>query len=447
MSNNTIDGKKYNNSQKNNNNTNNMSSRRLRSTKATQQQSISNYTQLTAAQKREKEKNQEGKKNSMNVQEAKEWEKEYQHQGRLLDSSDEEQLDHVVHNTKYDDKSNTKGPKDQQDLKELDDLVDKDNQSQISSQKNCNESPTREGSTAAVAQQDQQNQHSEETEAADPNDNIPNPRPGSLSNSDHATKRSRHLPEETTNQETTGSDSEDNSAVPPNGYKKINSHSINRRECRRLRDDDSDDTPDRGNSGRRTTLYSTRVTYKVTIAASEDSCKAFSLLVKRLLNELHQSEEEIVILPWKYTDRFMPYIVNSESVPESITKMRKYFDKVYLPKNGESATVYTSFHMGHNSPFDDIREDMQTWLRNNDQGLYYQMLQVEHAKTIGWLLYSTREMDAGALADEIGEMIGTPVGLQWTTVNTGTRTIAEANKAKALSIEVSNQNRWISQRK
>ena len=159
MSNNTIDGKKYNNSQKNNNNTNNMSSRRLRSTKATQQQSISNYTQLTAAQKREKEKNQEGKKNSMNVQEAKEWEKEYQHQGRLLDSSDEEQLDHVVHNTKYDDKSNTKGPKDQQDLKELDDLVDKDNQSQISSRKNCDESPTREGSTAAVAQQDQQNQH------------------------------------------------------------------------------------------------------------------------------------------------------------------------------------------------------------------------------------------------------------------------------------------------
>ena len=75
--------------------------------------------------------------------------------------------------------------------------------------------------------------------------------------------------------------------------------------------------------------------------------------------------------------------------------------------------------IGHTTPFTEIRELMQTWLSSVDYGIYYNMLQVEDATDIRWLLYSTREMDPGALADEIGDTIGQSVGLRWKNINNG----------------------------
>ena len=39
-------------------------------------------------------------------------------------------------------------------------------------------------------------------------------------------------------------------------------------------------------------------------------------------------------------------------------------------------------------------------MRETNSGIFYKMLQVEEGTEIGWFLYSSREMDAGALADE-----------------------------------------------
>lgn len=213
-------------------------------------------------------------------------------------------------------------------------------------------------------------------------------------------------------------------------FKKVNCNSLNRRECRRIYEDDSDDTQDRSNQTRHSNHYATRVMYKVTLKASEDSTEAFAQNVQRLLSELQQSDDSIVILPWKKADSTLLPISKMEQVPESITKLCKYFDRVFLPKNRESAVIYTSFMMGHNSCFSDIREDLQSWLSNNDQGLYNKMLQAEDGRVIGWLLYSTREMDAGALADEIKDITGIAIGLRWMTVNTGTKKIAERSQLK-----------------
>ena len=55
---------------------------------------------------------------------------------------------------------------------------------------------------------------------------------------------------------------------------------------------------------------------------------------------------------------------------------------------------------------------MNTWLQTLNNGIYYKMLQVEDGAKIGWLLDSTREMDAGALVDKIEDILGFPVGLK-----------------------------------
>ena len=75
-------------------------------------------------------------------------------------------------------------------------------------------------------------------------------------------------------------------------------------------------------------------------------------------------------------------------------------------------------NIGHTFDFIDFKEDIQLWLNQNNHGVFYNMLQVEDAREVGWLLYSTREMDAGALADEILEAIGIKIGLRWMTIKT-----------------------------
>lgn len=86
---------------------------------------------------------------------------------------------------------------------------------------------------------------------------------------------------------------------------------------------------------------------------------------------------------------------------------------------------------------------MQDWLRQGQHGLYIDMLQAEDAVDIGWLLYSTQSMDAGALADEIMEAIlPEKIGLRWKKIDTGSKKrVPESKVAKALNVEGSMKNK------
>ena len=64
------------------------------------------------------------------------------------------------------------------------------------------------------------------------------------------------------------------------------------------------------------------------------------------------------------------------------------------------------------------------------------MLQVENSSEIGFFVYSCREMDAGALADEMEESFGFSVGLRWKTINAGKRNLPRNQQIKALIVEV-----------
>ena len=84
-------------------------------------------------------------------------------------------------------------------------------------------------------------------------------------------------------------------------------------------------------------------------------------------------------------------------------------------------------------------------MNNNDHGMYYKMLQADDGTDVGWLLYSTREIDAGALADELSEVLGPKVGLRWKSLDTGSKTIK--TRTRALTVEVSSQVKYTAIRK
>ena len=238
-------------------------------------------------------------------------------------------------------------------------------------------------------------------------------------------------------------------SAPALKFKRVNHSSSNRRTCARQNSDPIDEdcsrdrTPDRNNRTQITNLYYSRVTIKVTIEASEDPQEAVLSAFNDYVKELHQVDSMLTIHPWK-AKAAVPIITQSapDDFPESFTRLTRYLHRVFLPQKERNATLYPQMYIGHDEEYDEIRESIQPWLSSTKQGIYYNMLQVDDAVDMGWLCYSTREMDAGALADEIMETINVPIGLRWKNINTGTRNTTAQNQTKALIVEVSSKNRW-----
>ena len=112
--------------------------------------------------------------------------------------------------------------------------------------------------------------------------------------------------------------------------------------------------------------------------------------------------------------------------------MHKYLHRFYTPKKGDERTIYPHIMIGHGIVYQTICEEIYPWVNSGDHGLFYDMLQEEDGAEIGWLLYSTREIDAGALADKVIDTTNINVGLRWKTINIGQKQISQENQVKAL---------------
>ena len=90
---------------------------------------------------------------------------------------------------------------------------------------------------------------------------------------------------------------------------------------------------------------------------------------------------------------------------------------------------------------------MIRWLKREGHGIFERMLQVPDTVEIGWLLYSTWQMEPSVLAQAIESTINMPVGLRWKQISTGTRErLRPDQQVKALHVEVALENRILAQK-
>ena len=228
-------------------------------------------------------------------------------------------------------------------------------------------------------------------------------------------------------------------------YKRVNTKSNNRRTCNRL-NDESVSTPERNN--RWTHQFKTRVTLRLKVPATEKPEETLCSIMGEFVQELRKIDNSSAMLPWVSSETRLKRITNSNEVPSSISKLRKYLKKFYVGKPNQETTIYPGIYIGHNKEFTEIREAMQDWLESGNHAMFYMMLQAEDSSEVGWFLYTTREMDAGAMADEIADLVGIKVGLRWKVIDIGVKgKIPEAQKVNALIVEVESKYRWEAQQK
>lgn len=216
-----------------------------------------------------------------------------------------------------------------------------------------------------------------------------------------------------------------------------------RRECNRS-GQIRDKTRAQGNTRNLDTTYRSRATFKFSLPSSPNPLKTLTETLQELIKNLQETtERDIGIIPWKDND--IPYfhsLSDPDHIPSTIGKLLLYSPRIFPGKANKPNIVYAKLHIAHDQLFTDIQTELDYWLRSNNHGMYYNMLQVESVVDVGWLLYSLRCMDAGALAEELYDNYGIEIGLRWKVIDQGLKgKIPSEQRTSALHVESSLENK------
>ena len=220
-------------------------------------------------------------------------------------------------------------------------------------------------------------------------------------------------------------------ATRPNNYQSL------RRNCNR-NPNNKNNNPTQENLRTLSTTYSSRITVKLSLPSSNDPLSTLVSAYQELLKKFKEStQENIGIIAWRDDDipRYHS-LTEAEHIPSILGKLLVYSPRLFPGKSNKPNTVYAKIHLAHECLFTDIQSELSYWLRSNSHGMYYNMLQAESVVDIGWLLYSLRCMDAGALAEELYDLYGIEIGLRWKVIDQGVKgKIPADQRISALHIE------------
>ena len=108
-------------------------------------------------------------------------------------------------------------------------------------------------------------------------------------------------------------------------------------------------------------------------------------------------------------------IKEAKHIPNVISKLRTYFFRVQAQST--SGKVFTDVFAHHSISMNDLKGDLEWFLKENQMAIYKNQLQVEETAQQGWLLYSTQALDNETLANAIEAEIGVKVALRWKYIN------------------------------
>ena len=121
----------------------------------------------------------------------------------------------------------------------------------------------------------------------------------------------------------------------------------------------------------------------------------------------------MVIYPWMALDHQAgtTVIEDPDKIPNSLSDLKKYTLKVWLHLKG--GMMYPKILLGLSCQPEMVVEDISWWLQSTTQGMWTAQLQdAEETTCLGWLLFSTDELDKEALRKEIWQMTGVQVAIQ-----------------------------------
>ena len=173
-----------------------------------------------------------------------------------------------------------------------------------------------------------------------------------------------------------------------------------------------------------------------------------STTLETRLTELQQNIDELMaiiidedknakLLPWKNSNQQRhPAITSSDETTGSFADI--YLSRSWLGNIDTKHRLYMKLYIGHDKSYSNILPALEDWNSHSDRQFKYCMIQAEETAFIGWFLYSTLNIDAGALADAIYDEYKIEVGLRWMDIRMNNQVKKQSTKTKpvkALHVE------------
>ena len=191
-------------------------------------------------------------------------------------------------------------------------------------------------------------------------------------------------------------------------------------------------------------LFCTRVDLKIKVSAHSNPEEQTVLTLQKFLKKLQFFDPKVQIETW-YEKSTHPPISKASDITPRPSELEVYFPRIFFREEG--FTWYSGARIVHALPMADLRKDMIRWMKQEGHGMFERMLQVAEVSEIGWLVYSTWQMEADVLAQAIEDVINIKVGLRWKQISTGSREkVPVDQQVKALHIEVASENRLVAQK-
>ena len=160
--------------------------------------------------------------------------------------------------------------------------------------------------------------------------------------------------------------------------------------------------------------------------------------IDELMNIIIEEDKNAKLLPWKSSNQQRhPAITSSEETTGSFADI--YLSRSWMGNIETKHRLYMKLYIGHDKSYaNNILPALDDWNSHSDRQFKYCMIQAEETAFIGWFLYSTLSIDAGALADAIYDEYKIEVGLRWMDIrmnNTAKKQPTKTKPVKALHVE------------
>lgn len=195
-----------------------------------------------------------------------------------------------------------------------------------------------------------------------------------------------------------------------------------------IRDDDSMATTKADNVTR------TRIGLMVNTQSSKEPDKCLALVLQKWFNKMQELDKKFTVISWRKGDGPRFPIKEAKSIPNVISKLRIYFHRIQARSAG--GRVFADVFVHHSIPMDDLKGDMEWFLKENQMAIYKKQLQVEETAQLGWLLYSTQALDNDTLSKAIEAEIGVEVALRWKYINSSKYLSDESERKKWMATHI-----------
>ena len=173
----------------------------------------------------------------------------------------------------------------------------------------------------------------------------------------------------------------------------------------------------------------------LSVPPSQEADKTMIAIAKKFFIKANEMDDSITLFPWALNSKCVK-IKGARFIPEQMGSFKTFFHHAQLKVAG--GHVYMRIWLGHDKDPELLHEDLLWWMKKEQHGLYRRSVQAEYIPGVGWLLYSTRDIDCAALQSAIEKRLGNKYedGCRFKMISVGRRgAVPKENQIKAIHIE------------